>query len=116
MTDRSKMSTHDGIEVRVYEGFLTKLITNNLNLSTPLYTTIMQELKRMDCVRQLKRGGGGGTSIWALLQTPTLELFTKAQARPVPGSSSRMSQDQIRQALNSINNRLNRIEAHLGLH
>lgn len=61
----------------VYDGFLTKLI-KDLSLPVPYYTKITQELRRMDCVRQVRRGGSTTTSRWVLLQEPTRELYLNA--------------------------------------
>jgi hypothetical protein len=42
----------------VYEGFLTKLITEApLNLAVPYYTTIRRALQKMGCIAQIRRGG-----------------------------------------------------------
>ena len=65
-------------EVMVYEGFLTELITNKLNLSVPYYTSITQALKKMGCARQLRRGGSNTQSQWLLIKEPTPEAFHKA--------------------------------------
>jgi hypothetical protein len=60
----------------VWEGHLTKLITGApLHLSVPYYTSVTRELKRMGCIRQLRRGGGNAPSQWLLLTAPTEELF-----------------------------------------
>jgi hypothetical protein len=66
---------------RIYEGSLTKLVAS-VGLSNPYYTSIMRALKAMDCVRQLRRGGGGHGSQWAMLQPPTAALW-KSHAEPV---------------------------------
>lgn len=64
----------------VWEGMLTQFITGKLNLSVPYYTYITRALKRMGCVRQLKRGGGTSPSQWELIKEPTLELFESSHA------------------------------------
>lgn len=65
-------------EIVIWEGMLTALITQELHLSVPYYTKITQALKRMGCIRQLKRGGGTAPSQWELLREPTEELFAEA--------------------------------------
>ena len=77
---------HGDEEGLVYDGFTTKLISN-LGLPTPYYTKVLKELQRMDCIRQLRRGGSTTTSRWLLMQEPTVELFTKMQASNKPGGS-----------------------------
>ncbi len=77
---------HGDEEGLVYDGHTTKLI-RDLGLPTPYYTKVLKELKRMDCIRQLRRGGSTTTSRWLLMQEPTVELFTKMQASNKPGGS-----------------------------
>jgi hypothetical protein len=57
-----------------WEGALTRLV-EGLGLSNPYYTTTTNALKKMDCIRQARRGGGGQGSVWYLLQEPTDALF-----------------------------------------
>lgn len=59
----------------VWEGMLVHLITGKLHLSTPYYTTTTKALKRMGCIKQLKRGGGTAPSQWQLIKAPSLEAF-----------------------------------------
>jgi hypothetical protein len=64
------------IEVVVWEGHLTHLITD-LNLSTPYYTKVTRAMKEMGVARQLRRGGSTGLSQWELIKAPTEELLEK---------------------------------------
>ena len=59
----------------VWEGFLTRFITEELHLSVPYYSSVTQALKRMGCIRQLRRGGGSSPSQWELKHEPTEDLF-----------------------------------------
>lgn len=93
----------------VYDGFATKLI-QNLDLPVPYYTKVFRELKRMDCVRQLRRGGSTTTSRWLLLQEPTPELFREMPEDRTPGAK-----DSVEQRINDLNNRMGRVEEVLGL-
>jgi hypothetical protein len=70
MSDDSQQET----EVLVYQGFLTKLFVD-VQLSIPYYTAVTSALISMDCIKQLRRGGGASPSQWALLREPNLELF-----------------------------------------
>jgi hypothetical protein len=74
-------------EMIVYEGRLTDLITKEMHLSVPYYTHTMRELKRMGCVRQLRRGGGTSPSQWEMLHEPTPELWY-ADSGPIRQSQS----------------------------
>lgn len=67
----------DGSSMLVYEGHLTHLLTS-LNFSTPFYTGITRELKRMGCIRQLRRGGGNTPSQWLMITEPTREIYRNA--------------------------------------
>jgi transcription termination factor NusB len=71
-------------EAVVYEGFLTRLITQQLNLSVPYYTKVRKALLRMGCIRQLRRGGGSSPSQWELSHEPDLDSFLKQEAPKVP--------------------------------
>lgn len=59
----------------VYEGYMTKLITKQLNLAIPYYTLVTQAFKGMNCAKQLQRGGGNSKSRWLLKKEPTLETY-----------------------------------------
>jgi len=95
----------------VYEGFLTKLISD-LNLPTPYYTKVMVELKRMDCVRQLRRGGSTTPSRWLLMREPTPDLFRDMGPQKEAPSGWKGSVDQ---RMNDLNTRLTTVEKALGI-
>jgi hypothetical protein len=67
-------SMHPEEHKLVWEGHLTKLFAR-LHLSVPYYTSVTRELKRMGCIRQLRRGGGNAASQWLIMTAPTEELF-----------------------------------------
>jgi len=98
-------------EAIVYEGFLTKLITEDLHLSVPYYTSIRNALKKMGCVRQLRRGGSTSPSQWQLYHEPTEELFiTKAQGKRKTGSPYSNRLDVAENSIQALNNRVNTLE------
>jgi hypothetical protein len=113
MAKEAKVQEVDKQEVPVYTGFLTKLFAKE-RLSVPYYTSVMRDLSGMDCVRQLRRGGGSSMSSWALVQSPTPELFAMARERPSaavdfnPGAKVDAKQNQ--QGLRDLNARLLRVE------
>lgn len=80
----------------VWEGMLTRLITGDLNLSVPYYSSITKSLKNMGCIRQLRRGGGNSPSQWELITEPTEEMFNsitpKKETKP---NKHEMLQDQV---------------------
>lgn len=94
----------------VWDGFSTQLI-RNLDLPVPYYSKVFGELKRMDCVRQLRRGGSTTTSRWLLMQDPSPELFTKMPADRTPKGGKASVQQQI----NDLNSRMGRVEEALGI-
>jgi hypothetical protein len=91
----------DGIDqpegsIMVYEGFLTALVTQQCNLSTPYYTKAVNKLKAMGCIRQLKRGGGSAPSQWELTYEPTVEAFMRAtDPKQPPQSKDAMHNQQV---------------------
>lgn len=97
----------DDNTIIVWEGMLTRLITAQLNLSVPYYTAVTKALKRMGCIRQLKRGGGTAPSQWELLKEPTEELFINAMPKRVPKMDR---YELIQMQLDSQNNRILKLE------
>lgn len=95
----------------LWEGQLTRLF-EEVGLGQPYYSSVVGELKRMDCIRQAKRGGGPQPSKWLLLQEPTEELFTLAQHRPMVASrpSGRETGAQNAQNLRDLNHRITALE------
>lgn len=93
-------------EFLVYEGFLTRLITQDLHFSNPYYTKVTKKLKAMDCIRQVKRGGSTSPSRWALLQSPTMKLFEVA----VDSNKNRGSgmKADLQQQIRDLNERMTR--------
>lgn len=92
----------------VWEGMLTRLITLDLSLSIPYYTSITRALKNMGCIRQLRRGGGNSPSQWELITEPTEEKFNSVRPKKAPGKPDKfmMLQDQI----NNLSTRVLRLE------
>lgn len=97
----------DDSTIIVWEGMLTRLITSQLNLSVPYYTAVTKALKRMGCIRQLKRGGGTAPSQWELLKEPTEELFINAVPKRIP----KMDRYELLQMqVDTLNNRVLKLE------
>jgi hypothetical protein len=67
----------------VWEGFLTRFITEEMHLSIPYYSSVTLALKRMGCIRQLRRGGGSSPSQWELIREPTEERFNDTEPKKV---------------------------------
>lgn len=102
----------DGVPNRgtmiVWEGFLTRFITEELHLSVPYYSSVTQGLKRMGCIRQLRRGGGSSPSQWELKHEPTEELFNNT----LPKKSLLLTPlQQVQAQVNSQEVRLKDVEA-----
>lgn len=99
----------------VWTGYTTKLF-KRLNLAVPLFTSVTQHLKRMDCIRQLARGGGSSPSAWLLLQPPTETLFgahTVYKPTKADDILSQRLRDQ-QELINDLNNRVEILEARVG--
>ena len=107
MTDKATMapirpdSDEEGL---VYEGFLTRLITDELHYSNPYYTKLTQRLKAMDCIRQIKRGGSTAMSRWLLVQRPTFEHFSVIASKKTTKPSG--WRDSVDQQIRDLNERL----------
>lgn len=98
------------IEVYVWEGFLTHLFAS-LNLGIPLYTQVMGELRRMDCVRQIRRGGGTTKSQWQIVQAPSEILYDKMPgSERRPGSTQWAKEQRIWQAVRDLTRRVEALE------
>lgn len=107
LTGAKTVVQEDGNTIVVWEGMLVNLIVAKLHLSTPYYTSITKALKRMDCIRQIKRGGGSGTSQWELIKAPTIEAFLHDQPiKIVEQSRYALQQTQ----LDALNKRVNKLE------
>lgn len=98
-----------GTEV-VYRGHLTRVF-QELGLSVPYYTSVMQALKQMGCVEQIRRGGGGGESEWSLFKPPTPDLFTAKM--PTPRRRQTVA-DMAAQRAQDAHDRLNNLETFIG--
>lgn len=92
----------------VWTGFFTKLV-RSLNLSTPMYTGVKGELERMDCIRQLRRGGGTAPSVWVLMGAPTVEKWNK-EVPELPKKNSRKAQDILQEQINQLRERVELLE------
>jgi len=92
---------------KVWTGFATHLFEEH-NLSIPYYTQVMRMLQAMDCLRQLRRGGGSAPSKWLLVQEPTMELFDRACA--IPGAYRGSKSAQTDQMLRDLSNRVGDLE------
>jgi hypothetical protein len=112
MEERSEPQDVDGVEAMVYTGHLTKLFSVDLRLSVPYYTQVMNALKGMDCVRQIRRGGGSAPSVWLVVQPPTEDLF-EGTRDPSTASKKVQQNEQILQQLRDLNRRVQVLE---GLH
>lgn len=58
-----------------YKGMLTKLFVKTGNNKTTNYSRIINMLKSMGCIEQVRRGAGSAESIWLLWKRPTEELY-----------------------------------------
>jgi hypothetical protein len=95
----------------IYRGYITHLF-RDCNVPVPNFGEVLSLLKRMQCITQLKRGGGGAMSEWLLSGTiPTLEAFSKVYGELAAQSSVRISKvgmleqqmDDVRQNIGGVN-------------
>lgn len=110
-TNRMVQLAGQTVDVLVYEGFLTKLITQQLNLSVPLYTTVTRALMAMGCVSQIRRGGSTSPSQWRLYYPPTEDLFrSKLPQRKTRLAAQATKFEEVFSALQAMNQRLLTLE------
>jgi len=105
-----ELSEGDTRTVPVYEGFLTRLF-EEVNLSVPYYTQVVRMLKGMECINQIRRGGGTAPSRWILLGEPTAIAYKAAQSKP--GVYKGGTAAQTRQMVLDLNNRIIALEDRL---
>lgn len=98
---------------RVWEGRTTGLF-QKAELPTPYYTKVIQNLKRMGCIEQLRRGGGAALSKWALCHDPSEELWTNSEA-PEHHSSTKTLLQQVQQQNRDLTRRIQRLEQAVGI-
>lgn len=96
MAAEAREVTEGETSMIIWEGMFTAFIVKKLNLSVPYYTQITRALKRMGCIRQIKRGGGSAPSMWELITEPTEELYRNKMPRRKAPRTDRvgMLQDQ----------------------
>jgi hypothetical protein len=93
---------HESIEgtgYMIWTGHTTHLFSR-LGKATPYYTSVMDALKKMGCVEQLKRGGGNSMSKWRLVRKPEEEFFHEAEKRKSPTQGSQKALEQQVRAMN----------------
>jgi hypothetical protein len=113
MMDESQIVDMEGVQSVVYEGFLTDLVKNKLNLSTPYYTKCRKALIAMGCISQLRRGGSSTPSQWLLIKEPLLSKFDPESVVAAPAVTLEQYQAQ-QQMINALNHRISFIEQALG--
>ena len=105
------VETQDGL---LWEGSLTGLFTQ-LGLSIPYYSKITKLLKGMDCMHQVRRGGGSSPSRWILLQEPSMELYSTLPAKDYESLKGRstavaMLEQQVRDLTSLVHQLRDRVE------
>jgi hypothetical protein len=93
---------------QIWTGYMTHIIKDELNLSVPYYTSILNAMKRMGCIEQLQRGGSSTPSKWLLLAEPTEEVYNSPAVRRSAKNPGRL--DQLEGMLFDLNTRLERLE------
>jgi hypothetical protein len=111
MREQAEVVEKEGARIVLWEGFLTRLIGDELRLPTPYYTSIRNNLVRMECVRQLQRGGGNSPSQWELIKQPTDQLFREK----APKRSQRDRElETMRGQIADLHTRLGKLEGNFG--
>lgn len=100
----------NGLTADVYVGFTTKLFKEN-RISVPYYTHIMNALQAMDCIRQLRRGGGSSPSEWLLMQEPALDRYRDRAGIFDPAARRQAVGAETVQQLRALNHRVSQLES-----
>jgi len=95
MTSEDTADGKAGPSRRVWVGFFTKLINEDLGLAVPYFTSVRNNLIAMGCIAQIARGGGTHPSTWELIREPTEELFN-AKGTIRTNSKAAVMEGQIR--------------------
>jgi hypothetical protein len=91
---------------RIYEGFLTQTFAE-AGVEAYYYTHVMNELKRMDCVRLLRRGGGKTPSALLLIERPDEDRFHGVFAARATYSPHELLKEEVAR----LKNRVDRVES-----
>jgi hypothetical protein len=97
----------------IYEGYLTHLVTKQMNLSTPYYTSIKNHLVNMQCIVQLKRGGGTSPSQWELSFAPSIGDFNRvkdASGNTKVKNQQQKTNESLEQKIRNMNERMITLE------
>jgi hypothetical protein len=114
--EATEVQFDDGEPAMLWTGHLTKLIASQLHLSTPYYTGVVRALKRMGCIRQIKRGGGTAESEWEIIKPPTPELWAKLDRKSARLYASQVSAtEQLTAMVADLQKRVNRLEKALDI-
>lgn len=117
MYSKGERDTTTGVVT--YEGFIHKLITRDLGMAGPLYSYVMNALKHMGCIKQIRRGGGSSPSWWRLITAPTPLLFRqmpdKDKTSTARNKASASNKEVTHSQMISMNNRLLQTEEALAI-
>jgi hypothetical protein len=115
-TQRVFKSMKDGAELDdegrlIYKGYITHLF-RNCNVPVPTYGPVLDILKRIGCITQVKRGGGGAMSEWQILDDLELDAFMAMLGKDMAKSSARPNSKfpAIDQQLDDIRNNIGGID------
>jgi hypothetical protein len=105
MKSASKHITRDGYTGDVYQGKITYLFTE-MGIAMPYFTPIMNALKDMGCIQQLRRGGGSSVSEWAVFFPPTNAEFKVLAKKSGRIGLKQTPADQTAQQIRDLNKRI----------
>lgn len=95
----------DETKPREWRGMLTKLFVR-LDYGTSNYSRIVNMLRSMGCIEQVRRGAGKVDSVWLLWQPPSLELFEWVKEQELYGGDREETSPQessVEQRLRDLN-------------
>lgn len=114
MVAQANIVHSEDVDMLIYEGKLTELVTDHCGLPVPQYTRVTQALKGMSCAKQLRRGGGNSPSQWLLIEEPTIEAFD-VYIESLVSKDQKEPEYATIQSITDLNNRVQRLEKAIGV-
>lgn len=101
---------YDGKDV--YIGFLTKDLEEALGIPLSQYSRIINTLKELNCIGQIKRGAARVPSEWVLIGPPDYEAFgyTKELVNKRLQRSTRFEVQKMNEIIDILNGLIDRVE------
>lgn len=102
---------HEG---RVFTGLVSNIFAEH-KLSLGYYTPVMQRLRDMGCIEQIRRGGGGKPSVYMIYSAPTIGAYEDSKNRPSKASREEAKTSQLQSTVVLLSQRVGALESQLAI-